>query len=831
MKTIKVFLASSEELEDDRVRFGNLIRKLNEIYLKRGIEIKLFEWEDYDAAYNGVSKQEEYNEQISDSDIFLALFHINAGKYTLEEFNCATEEFKKHASPKIYTYIKALAPGESESQELKTFKAKLLKDLGHYWCSYNNTDTLHLHFVMQLQLIESQPTVEYKIQENNLLLDNTPVANLENVPFVSLNKEYQRIKGELEEINDDLEDLRERLKLDHDNLKLRDRLFKKSEKRNALLKELEQNQKYLFDTAMKFTRLQGERCGERIFKAKELLDEGKAAEANAILDFSDINHDAEANVRGFRMAKEQEKAWIDNVVMSINEFELKANTIMVDETIPDMSDRCDQACKAYERAIELCDVIHYDRVVPISYDYALLLKDFNRMTECARIYERTIWFLRNGVNHNNSLYPLLAIALNDLAKVLDDLYQYKEAENAFQEALSIRRQMAKNGNEEDLANLADTLTDMAYAHFGIHQYEASSKEYDEVLKIRTCLSDKYGGKYDIDIANTFGNIALLHNELHQYKKAEYELKEALGIYRQLKGVSEEFRLESVAGVLNNLGIMYEDCRMLDEAEEVLREALSLKRQLSKMNEEKYLPEVGITLNNIANVHSYKGQFEEAEKEMLEVLDIRKHLSDKNDGALMPDIAGSYMNIGVLYNHMKRYKESEEMYNKTLEIYKNISDGGNRFMPEIADTLDNLGIHYKDQGRFEDAEKVITQALSIYVDLAKRENKAYDLWVAIVFGNLSSLYIASRQAEKAESEAKNALQIDNSQTWIYANLMTSYIMQEKYDEANNNLKNLEQLDMFFRKDYIAELDDYLHTDCLVQKQKDFIEKVKRILITK
>jgi len=121
-RVIKIFLASSEELEADRYRFGNLIRKLDNIYEKRGIRIELFEWEDYDAAYNGMRKQDEYNERVRASDMFLALFHKKAGKFTIEEFNIARKAFDEQASPKIYTYIKDLEAGESESRELAEFK-------------------------------------------------------------------------------------------------------------------------------------------------------------------------------------------------------------------------------------------------------------------------------------------------------------------------------------------------------------------------------------------------------------------------------------------------------------------------------------------------------------------------------------------------------------------------------------------------------------------------------------------------------------------------------------------------------------------------------------
>ena len=71
-RTIQVFLASSEELKNDRNTFGNLVRRLDDIYKKRGIRIKLFEWEDYDAAYNNRRKQDEYNDEVRASDMFLA---------------------------------------------------------------------------------------------------------------------------------------------------------------------------------------------------------------------------------------------------------------------------------------------------------------------------------------------------------------------------------------------------------------------------------------------------------------------------------------------------------------------------------------------------------------------------------------------------------------------------------------------------------------------------------------------------------------------------------------------------------------------------------------
>ena len=76
MKTINVFLASSEELDYFRMTFGNLVRRLDDIYERRGVRIKLCDWEDYDAAYNNRRKLAQYNDIARKSDMFVAMYFV-----------------------------------------------------------------------------------------------------------------------------------------------------------------------------------------------------------------------------------------------------------------------------------------------------------------------------------------------------------------------------------------------------------------------------------------------------------------------------------------------------------------------------------------------------------------------------------------------------------------------------------------------------------------------------------------------------------------------------------------------------------------------------------
>lgn len=92
MNRIKIFLASSiNEFKDERNEIGDLIRKIQDILIDYDVRIKLFECEFADNNISLGRKQQEYNEQIKDSNIFLMLVGKTIGQYTLEEFNIAKQ--------------------------------------------------------------------------------------------------------------------------------------------------------------------------------------------------------------------------------------------------------------------------------------------------------------------------------------------------------------------------------------------------------------------------------------------------------------------------------------------------------------------------------------------------------------------------------------------------------------------------------------------------------------------------------------------------------------------------------------------------------------------
>ena len=125
MKEIKVFLASSEELTSERKEIADLVLNLNDIYSEKGIAIKLIKWEYLGKTYNGVRKQEEYNQAVRSCDIFLGLFYTKAGMFTVEEFDIAIEQYhKSRQTPMILVFLKDLLPTDVEDESLKSFKSR-----------------------------------------------------------------------------------------------------------------------------------------------------------------------------------------------------------------------------------------------------------------------------------------------------------------------------------------------------------------------------------------------------------------------------------------------------------------------------------------------------------------------------------------------------------------------------------------------------------------------------------------------------------------------------------------------------------------------------------
>lgn len=154
IRTIKIFLASSEELREDRKDFDLYFKGQNDRLRKKGIYLEIIRWENFLDSMSETRLQDEYNQAIRNCDIFVSLFMTKTGRYTEEEFDVAHQTFKQNGKLRIYTYFKNASTSignidKAAMQSLWKFKDKL-KELGHFWTPYDNIEYLKRHFSDQL---------------------------------------------------------------------------------------------------------------------------------------------------------------------------------------------------------------------------------------------------------------------------------------------------------------------------------------------------------------------------------------------------------------------------------------------------------------------------------------------------------------------------------------------------------------------------------------------------------------------------------------------------------------------------------------------------------
>ena len=171
-------------------------------------------------------------------------------------------------------------------------------------------------------------------------------------------------------------------------------------------------------------------------------------------------------------------------------------------------------------------------------------------------------------------------------QIFDELYK----------AYSNQRQVLfANLNELPIDDVTNSLHGMGYKLQKINHFTQAEDEYNEALTIRRKLAKDNPDAYLSKVANTLNNLAALHNVTNRHQEAEAEYIEALTTYRQLADNNPDVYLPDVATTLNNLANLHKVTNRHKKAEAEYIEALDKYRQLADKNPDAYLPDVAMTL--------------------------------------------------------------------------------------------------------------------------------------------------------------------------------------------------------------------------------------------
>ena len=593
-RTINIFLASSDELINDRNSFQALIANLDDIYEERGIRIKCKRWEDFSAFCTGERTQDQYNQVLRASDMCICMFHRKAGKYTIEEFNQALNEYRSNNDhPKTYVYIRALVEGEIEEDELKAFKNDLFQSIGHYWCNYMTDDAMKLHFVMQLERLmtsslgsaESQ-SKNLKVEDGSVMLHGRKIADYSNLSFATCNTDYIALKEKIESLDKEIVQFRAM-----GIAELQSVILAKSAERNQSYEDLKKLEEQLFSIALSVNKMisSGTPVSERKRMAIEMFEKGNVRGVIDVLNESDMSADAERAkaeiARGKQLVEagnEMIESGVQKIRSLVEEYTMKAKALMADYA---ENNRFQLACQAYEQAVALS-------------------REHLTMEELARILFNTAYF-----SHRNNDFRL--------------------SEKYYIECLNCCRQLSGANPEAYEPYVATTLNNLASLYRQTQRFAESEAMYQEALETYRRLATTNPEAYEPDVAATLNNLANLYKKTQRFAESEAMYQEALEIRRRLATTNPEAYEPDVAATLNNLANLYYITQRFAKSEPMYQEALEIRRRLATANPEVYEPDVAMTLRNLALLYSYTQRFAESEAMYQEALETYRRLAEKN----------------------------------------------------------------------------------------------------------------------------------------------------------------------------------------------------------
>ncbi len=747
-RVIKIFVASSiTEFERERESIENFIRRLSDNFEDRyDVKIRPVLCENLDDAYSTIRKQEEYNDQIRESEFCYFLFFTKAGEYTREEFDVARKQFESTGKPKIYTYFKVIRD-EKVEDSLGEFMAALDKTFNHYYGQFEHIDTVKLRILLNLKLQELD-FVEVKIENGECVVDGAALGrngiNINNVAEFANNKQLAQMQDELKTVEEEYYRLKPEFEKGGCSNEFYSKYSKIASRRQALIDEIEQLQKLIFNMSLRMSK--DEVRGEITVRQKEayrLFELGDYEGCMAVLDSNEIDGEFE---RKRKMLKDE---LVAETRKYIREYATKIEILSV---MTGYSDRFREITECYEKIVPLAltEKIELDVV----YDYADFLYEQNRngekIIELLEKLEKIYAEIGESEQKVGRVFNLLAISY-------DNQNQPQKAEGYYLKAIAIRKKLASENSERFSPDLA-----VSYNNAGaFYHYRDAQKAEDYYLKaiaIREKLASEKPERYNPDLADSYNNAGEFYRIQEQPQKAEGYYLKAIAIYEKLASENPERFKPYLANGYNNAGNFYAVHGQTQKAEEYYLKAIAIREKLASENSERFSPDLAMSYNNTGVFYADQGQPQKAEEYYSKAIAIYEKLAAENPERFCPDLAASYNNAGAFY-HYRDAKKAGEYYLKAIAIYEKLaSENPERYNPDLAVSYNNAGVFYKDQGQAQKAEEYYLKAIAIREKLVAENPERFSPDLADSYNNAGNFYSGQGQSQKAEEYYLKAIEI-------------------------------------------------------------------------
>ena len=278
MEEINAIIAADDEALQDRDAFVTMIDGLNQVLAARDVQVKVC---DYDPS--------RHAELLDESEIALVLYHTKCGAFGAKEVDDAYVRTVKKQNPKrLYIFFKD-DDGCALEPEFVAFRNSFVERFEHFFCRFENVDTLKLNFIFSIENLLTKDGGEpfVKLDGSQVKVGDLDVGDFKRLPMVSNNEGLSGLFAQMDDLQKRFEAKKLEVESDPASEDAYSYLLDLSSQVNELQDKIDRELALSFGLAKRMSGVTIGESNEILSRAKSCMERGKIKEAIAILDGAD----------------------------------------------------------------------------------------------------------------------------------------------------------------------------------------------------------------------------------------------------------------------------------------------------------------------------------------------------------------------------------------------------------------------------------------------------------------------------------------------------------------------------------------------------------------
>lgn len=278
MRILNAFIAADAELVQDRDVFVSMVDGLNRVLVARDVQVKV---RDYDPA--------RHAELLGESEIALVLYHTKCGAFGAKEVDDAYRRVTQHENPRrLYIFFKD-DNGYALEPEFVAFRNSFVARFEHFFCRFENADTLKLNFLLSIENLLAQDGGEpfVKLDGSQVQVDGMVVGSFRRLPMVANNAGLSELFANMDAQQKKFEEQKTRVAEEPSSDEAYERLLDLSTQVNELQERIDRELALAFGLAKRMSGVTIGEANETLARARSCMERGKIKEAIEILDRAD----------------------------------------------------------------------------------------------------------------------------------------------------------------------------------------------------------------------------------------------------------------------------------------------------------------------------------------------------------------------------------------------------------------------------------------------------------------------------------------------------------------------------------------------------------------